>query len=118
MIVDEDVHIEHVGVKGMRWGVRSTKSPQARGKQKAKNLRRVHKGMRTVAGALFVASFLAATSPGGSHSGRTSSTRLSDISSRSSSGRQTPQQMHAEQMRLNGAFQIRNQLRNMGADVV
>lgn len=44
MIIDEDIYIEHFGVKGMRWGVRNERSTaRQRYKQRNRERRETHK---------------------------------------------------------------------------
>lgn len=59
MIVDEEVYLEHFGVKGMRWGVRKNNKTDDNQNDNKSNRNRNIKVAATIAiGALFVSGFL------------------------------------------------------------
>ena len=70
MIINEDVYLEHYGVKGQKWGVRNNKSktPLTAAQRRKRNTRIV-KAVNYALVAVWVASFFSSTSSSTSNSG-------------------------------------------------
>ena len=66
MFIDEEVYLEHYGVKGMKWGVRRERrkaklaamTPKERAAAKRKRKRRINNGISLALGAIWLGLFL------------------------------------------------------------
>lgn len=118
MIIEEEVYLEHFGVKGMHWGKRKARKPFTTAQKRVKTAHRVFLGVRLAAGALFVASLFS--------SGNTNVKlpRTGPITDAHGIRDHFPIHPNArstflyQERQRNGAFQIKKMLKKMGEDVI
>lgn len=136
MIVDEEVYLEHYGVKGMKWGVRKDKlvsgvrqrrenkraklaamTPAQRRKHEAKKARRIRNAAFLGIGAVYLSSI---------SGGHARSTPIRYVTEEAEEIEETTHKisqnardiLRAQERQRNGAFQLKKILKDIGADVV
>lgn len=96
MIIDEEIYLEHFGVKGMRWGVRKQRrlrkygdrskglTKQQKQNRRQRNFNRASAGLRVAVGAIVVASMFSAADTGPPRTNSSSYTRTAKAGVKSS----------------------------------